>query len=135
MRGELIGRYRYFGTKNMPTLGNGAVEAASSEVVFTLTEAASFLRVKRDILDEMAARGAVPARKIGNEWRFLKAALIEWLYGDPCIPIGTGSSNPPRGSKQAVRKHFGIFHQDTDLDERIADLAAQRKPEVVEGKP
>jgi excisionase family DNA binding protein len=27
----------------------------------------------------MAERGEIPARKIGDDWRFGRAALLEWL--------------------------------------------------------
>ena len=50
--------------------------------ILTLPEAAAYLRVSEDALKAMANEDAVPAQKIGGEWRFLKQALNEWLrYG------------------------------------------------------
>jgi len=52
------------------------------EVVLTLAEAAAFLRVPEDALLALADTDAIPAQKIGGEWRFLKRALADWLrYG------------------------------------------------------
>ncbi len=39
---------------------------------------------------------------------------------------GTKSSPGP-GSKQAVLKHFGVFREDQDLEERLADARARRE--------
>jgi excisionase family DNA binding protein len=52
------------------------------EEVLTLSEAASYLRVSEDTLLAHVTDHAIPARKIGGEWRFLKRALADWLrYG------------------------------------------------------
>jgi hypothetical protein len=59
----------------------------------------------------------VPAQQIGSEWRFLKAALLQWLHFGP--------AHKP-GSKQVVRKHVGVFKDDSDLEETLASLAAMR---------
>ncbi len=56
-------------TGNEPRLGE----------ILTLEEAAAYLRVPEDALRQLAGEGAVPARKIGEEWRFLKRALNGWL--------------------------------------------------------
>ena len=50
--------------------------------ILTLPEAAAYLRVSEDALRAMASDDAIPAQKIGGEWRFLKQALQDWLrYG------------------------------------------------------
>jgi len=49
--------------------------------VLTLEEAASYLRVPKESLERQAARGQVPGRRIEDTWRFLKAALDDWLRG------------------------------------------------------
>jgi excisionase family DNA binding protein len=50
--------------------------------VLTLEEAAVMLRVPLGDLQAAAASGHVPGRRIGDEWRFARAALLAWL-GDP----------------------------------------------------
>lgn len=49
--------------------------------VMTIDEAAQFLRVERAALERLAADGAVPARRLGDNWRFSRAVLLGWLAG------------------------------------------------------
>jgi excisionase family DNA binding protein len=48
--------------------------------VLTLPEAASYLRVTEEALTALLEDNAIPAQKIGQEWRFLKRALNVWLW-------------------------------------------------------
>ena len=52
---------------------------APREDVLTLAEAAAYLRVSEPAVAQLVADQAIPARKIGGEWRFLKRALDDWL--------------------------------------------------------
>jgi excisionase family DNA binding protein len=47
--------------------------------VLDILQAADMLGVSRRTLSGMAARGEVPARKVGREWWFPRTALIGWL--------------------------------------------------------
>jgi excisionase family DNA binding protein len=47
--------------------------------VLTLPEAADLLQVEEDVVSDMAESGDVPARKLGEDWRFSRIALIDWL--------------------------------------------------------
>jgi excisionase family DNA binding protein len=64
--------------------------------VLNSQEVAKFLRLTRKTVSLMASQGRIPAKKVGSEWRFLKAKLEEWLEGyyDICEqkPVGTLSS-------------------------------------------
>ncbi len=129
------------------------------EEVLTLAEAAAFLRVSADDLTELLAQGAIPAQKIGSEWRFLKRALADWLRHGPLFsrdfkgfPLPwmlenaateellsvlekrllsrlATSNGPtvPRGSKQAVLKHFGVFKDDPEIEGLLEKIYARRK--------
>jgi excisionase family DNA binding protein len=59
------------------------LQAGHDEVVLTLGEAAAFLRVPEDAVLALADKDALPAQKIGEEWRFLKRALADWLHDGP----------------------------------------------------
>jgi excisionase family DNA binding protein len=59
----------------------GAASGAPSADVLTLDEAAELLRVDAPALRRLAGRGDVPARRIGRDWRFSRAALLAWLAG------------------------------------------------------
>jgi excisionase family DNA binding protein len=69
-----------------PGTGETASVSAQSlplSEVLTLDEAAALLRVERDIVLQLAEGDAIPARRVGTEWRFRRSALLAWLEGDP----------------------------------------------------
>lgn len=45
----------------------------------TLAEASEYLRIPKSSLYKLAQDGRVPCQKVGRHWRFLKAALDQWL--------------------------------------------------------
>ncbi len=47
--------------------------------IMTAQEAAGFLRVHMATLRRLTQSGAIPARKVGAQWRYSRAALYEWL--------------------------------------------------------
>lgn len=47
--------------------------------VLTLEEAARYLRLPTEIVERQALQGQIPGRCIETTWRFLKAAIDEWL--------------------------------------------------------
>src|SRR5262249_13808840 len=51
--------------------------------VLTLPEIAAYLRVPEEAVLALVAKDAIPAQKIGGEWRFLKRAVVEWLRFGP----------------------------------------------------
>lgn len=62
-----------------------AAVAALPELL-TTKEAALILRVEIDTLRRLAKAGQVPAVKVGGDWRFLKARLLDHLYGRTVPP-------------------------------------------------
>jgi len=46
---------------------------------YTLEELADLLRLPAQALETPAAHGPLPGRRIAGEWRFARAAIIEWL--------------------------------------------------------
>ena len=52
------------------------------EEVLTLDEAAGLLRSDAATVTAMAEDGKLPARKVGDEWRFTRSALLRWLGGE-----------------------------------------------------
>jgi excisionase family DNA binding protein len=47
--------------------------------ILTLEEAAELLRLDRGALLVAADAGQVPGRQIGDQWRFSRDALLDWL--------------------------------------------------------
>ena len=52
------------------------------EEVLTQDEAADLLRSDAATVIAMAEDGKLPARKVGDEWRFTRSALLRWLGGE-----------------------------------------------------
>ena len=65
------------------------------EDVLTLAEAAAYLRVEPAAVEQLVADEAIPARKIGGEWRFLKKALDDWLRFPGRHPRDYWMMHPP----------------------------------------
>jgi excisionase family DNA binding protein len=92
-------------------------QIVANHEVFTLEEAASYLRVSPEAAEQLAARGAVPARRIQDEWRFLRSALDDWLRGP--------------GYKQILLGQAGALKDDSSLDALRGAIYTERgRPEV-----
>jgi len=81
--------------------------------VFTLAEAARYLRLPQDTLRKHASRGDIPGRQIGKHWRFLRAALDDWLRRP--------------SSKSVMLEMAGAFKDDPHLDEIVKNAYAERR--------
>jgi excisionase family DNA binding protein len=55
--------------------------AAPVSEVLTLEEAAELLRVPADDVRALVESGELPARRIGETWRFTRTAVLAWLAG------------------------------------------------------
>lgn len=53
--------------------------SAATDGILTLAEAAKLLRVPDETVRSLAVSGALPGRKLGDDWRFLDQALRDWL--------------------------------------------------------
>jgi excisionase family DNA binding protein len=70
-------------TINLPddgmTVGHHAFTPSAPPEVLTAGQAAELLQVPETELLALAEAGSLPGRRIGERWRFSRAALIEWL--------------------------------------------------------
>jgi excisionase family DNA binding protein len=83
--------------------------------VFTLVEAAAYLRVPEDELLRMVREQELPARRIGTEWRFLKGAVQAWL----------GQSRL-KNESQGIWAAAGSWKNDPYLDELFREIYRSR---------
>jgi excisionase family DNA binding protein len=60
-------------------VGRAHVRPAEPQEVLTLDQAAALLQVDAEVVTELAEKGELPGRKLGDAWRFPRAALLEWL--------------------------------------------------------
>jgi excisionase family DNA binding protein len=96
---------------------NGVAKSAGE--VLTLPEVAAYLRVGEPEILALVEHDALPARRIGNDWRFLKSAVALWLQ--------SGTPSEPRpGTKEAIMPYFGIF-KDENVEEHLETLRKLRK--------
>ena len=86
--------------------------------VLTLEEAAAYLRVSPQQVDELATRHDLPARKIGEQWRFHRSALVDWLC----------QSSP----KERLMRHAGAGKDDPYRDEMLRTIYQNRGQPMAE---
>jgi excisionase family DNA binding protein len=98
---------------------NGAVSPSTE--VFTLSDAAAYLRVSEAELLSLVHDQALPGRRFGTEWRFLKSAIQEWL------------KTPPKpGSREAVLSTFGVWKDDPCVEEELKEIYRKRREDLVD---
>ena len=47
----------------------------------TLVEVSKYLRIPTSTIYKLSREGAIPAQKLGKQWRFHKDVLDDWLKG------------------------------------------------------
>jgi excisionase family DNA binding protein len=62
-------------------VGHHAFRPIDAPEVLTPAQAAELLQVDEDAVLALADEGRLPGRRIGGQWRFSRAALVEWLSG------------------------------------------------------
>ena len=63
-------------------LSCAAAESVPQHEVLDLDEAAALLRVRPEIVRTLAETQRIPARRVGDVWRFSRVALLDWLKGE-----------------------------------------------------
>ena len=60
-------------------VGRAEFFPAGPDEVLTTAEAADLLRTDPATVSVMAEDGTLPGRKLGDDWRFTRSALLRWL--------------------------------------------------------
>jgi len=63
------------------TVGRADFRPHPAPEVLTLAQAAELLQLEPAAVAELAGAGELPGRRIGEEWRFARAAVLAWLGG------------------------------------------------------
>lgn len=63
------------------TVGHAEVHTDPPAAVLTPAAAADLLQVSEDDVRRLAEAGELPGRRVGDEWRFSREALLRWLGG------------------------------------------------------
>jgi excisionase family DNA binding protein len=61
------------------TVGAYSFQPYDPPEVMNTVQAAQFLQIDEAVVIEMAEAGKLPARRLGDVWRFSRAALVAWL--------------------------------------------------------
>jgi excisionase family DNA binding protein len=102
-------------TKPKHDVPSPAVNGPPSEVL-TLAEAAAYLRLPEADVMRLVDEQGLSARQLGTEWRFLKAAIQDWLRSGPT----------PKPSKEAQLAVAGSWKDDPYVDEELKEIYRRR---------
>lgn len=80
--------------------------------VLTIKEVAVYLRLPEEVVLQEASQGHLPGRKIADTWRFLKAAIDDWLK--------------KQDSRSILLTQAGVLANDESLDDLLAEIYRQR---------
>lgn len=105
--------------KNQPleTATPSAMANGPTGEVFTLAEAAEYLRLSEREVVQMIHEQGLPARPTGKDWRFLKTAIQEWLSVD-CASL--------QANKDLWLAMAGKYQDDPDLEGIVEDAMRRR---------
>lgn len=93
---------------------------AQTPNVLTLEEVAAYLRLPPETVLHQAVQGKLPGRKIEDTWRFLQAAIDDWLRS--------------QDNRTVLLQQAGAFSDDESLvDLRAAIYQARGRSELDEG--
>jgi excisionase family DNA binding protein len=61
------------------TVGHAEFRPYDPPDVMTTKQLADWLQVEEATIDKLAEDGDLPGRKLGDEWRFAREAIVAWL--------------------------------------------------------
>jgi excisionase family DNA binding protein len=67
------------GLNALSTIGAYSFQPYDPPEVMNALQAAQFLQIEEAVVIEMAEAGELPGRRLGDVWRFSRAALVAWL--------------------------------------------------------
>ena len=110
------------GSPSHPQPAAASVNGPSSEVL-TLTEAAAYLRLPEAEVVSLVHSQGLPGRCTASEWRFLKAAIQDWL----AIAPATWETR-----RAAILELAGKYTDDPDLERIVEDAYRRRSRPITE---
>jgi len=92
-------------------------EITNAPEVLTVDEVATYLRLPKETIIRQATQGVLPGRQIEDTWRFLKAAIDDWLRS--------------HDSRTLLLQQAGALAADESLSTlRDTIYAVRKRPEV-----
>jgi|SRR3954452_2823476 len=68
--------------ENHLTVGKHSFTPNDDEIVLDAEETAELLRSDTATVTAMAEDGTLPGRKVGDDWRFTRSAILRWLANE-----------------------------------------------------
>jgi excisionase family DNA binding protein len=117
-----------------------AAEAVSYREVLDLDEAAALLRVRPKVVRKLAEAHGIPARRVGDTWRFSRAALVEWLRNDRFSGATRAVPAPPSNVDrvEALSDELSVLSARgvaPDASTRLAQAAPHTEPQLNSPSP
>jgi excisionase family DNA binding protein len=98
-------------------------QTVPSPEVLTLAEAAAYLRTSTEEVLRLVREQGLPGQKVGDDCRFLKAAIQDWLRA----PAASSTK------ERFWQTQFGALKDDPYLEKMLGDIYQQRgRPEAEE---
>jgi excisionase family DNA binding protein len=76
---ETLRRVTVETTDDRLTVGHAEFRPFSPPDVLTVDELAAWLQTDATTITQLADDGELPGRKLGDEWRFAREAVLDWL--------------------------------------------------------
>jgi len=109
----------------------------ADDSILTLVEVASYLKVAEKTVLRMVHRNELPSVKVGNQWRFSRSVIDEWLHtrmqtgmDSPPGDAGAGASTLPPISRM-MRDDLVVMHMTPGTKEQV--LTQLVRPVVAAG--
>lgn len=64
------------------SVGQHSFRPAAELEILTPAQLAGLLQVEEEVVVELAENGELPGRKIGEDWRFSREAILAWLAAE-----------------------------------------------------
>ena len=103
--------------------------------VLSLEEAATYLKIEFGDLRRMIKEQGLPGRKIGDEWRFLRGAIADWLRAPGGSATPTAQPEKPVRSERPARAERPAFEERPQREERPRRRFPDIEVSVDEGYP
>jgi excisionase family DNA binding protein len=98
--------------------------------ILTLEELAEYLKLPPETIQQQADRGHLPGRKIEGDWRFLRAAIDDWLRtpddNRPIFPQHTHvAAHVPEATDNPWADVIGLDKDAAEIAEITAELRGE----------
>ena len=102
-------------------------QVVESVDVLTLDEAAAFLRVSQEAVMRLVVQQALPGRQIEGQWRFLRAALADWLREKSGKAVLLSQAGAFADDESLAELRAAIYKDAVGPRLRRADASARRR--------